>query len=135
MEKIVWAPSLSVGVAALDKQHNRIIEMINSLIVGPDAEVDSETLSDTLGEMLEYARAHFETEERILEEHDYPELPAQRRQHLAFRKKAATFCVETMEGRASLPHEVLEYLKSWFSEHVLETDMRYRTFLNERGVT
>lgn len=96
MGKLVWEDSFSVGVALLDEQHRRVIEMINSLA---EARLEREVLSETLVKMLDYAREHFEAEEHLLAQHGYPDLALQRSEHLAFRKKTAAFSVETLEGR------------------------------------
>lgn len=36
MEKIIWDEGFSVGVSEMDRQHRRIIELINSLIEKQD---------------------------------------------------------------------------------------------------
>ena len=134
MEKIRWDESFSVGVAQIDEQHKGMINMINLLLAEPEADVRSETVSELLTRMTKYAGEHFETEEGLLAEHGYPELAAHREEHLAFRKKAAGLCFDTMGGRTSVPADVLNYLREWLTQHILTTDMRYRPFFKERGI-
>jgi len=134
VKQIVWDDSFSVGVTVLDTQHHRIIDMINLLLSEPDADVTSETLSDILTLITTYSREHFETEEGLLEQYGYPDLPAHREQHVSFRESAGAFCVATMGGHAAVPEHVLRYLKEWWTHHILTTDMQYRPFFREKGI-
>ena len=64
MEKILWDDGFSVGVRELDKQHQQIVMLVNTLIEMNETEVASEIISDTLTKMTQYASDHFKTEEQ-----------------------------------------------------------------------
>lgn len=134
MEKIKWDESFSVGVSEMDRQHRRIIDLINSLIEKHEIEVDSEIISDTLTRMLEYANEHFRREEQYMLESGYPDYSRQREEHNEFKKKTALFSIDIIKGKATIPKEILTYLKDWWTNHILESDMRYKDFFSERGV-
>ncbi len=134
MEKIKWDDSFSVGVSEMDRQHRRIIDLINSLIERQKIEVDSEIISDTLTRMLEYANEHFRREEQYMLESAYPDYSRQREEHNEFRKKTAFFSIDIIKGKAAIPKEILTYLKDWWTNHILKSDMRYKDFFSERGV-
>jgi hemerythrin len=134
MDKISWDASFSVGVEKLDEQHQRIIGMINLMLSDPEAAVDSETTSEALTRMTQYANEHFKVEEQLMEDHEYPDLAAHKLEHKAFRKSTAMLCVDTMQKYADVPDDILKYLKDWWTRHILITDMKYRSFFNERGV-
>jgi hemerythrin-like metal-binding protein len=133
-DPIEWDDSYSVGVKALDIQHQRIVRLINVLIEAGAAEVNSELVSDTLTEMTQYAEDHFRIEEGLLASHDYPQLDEHREEHLEFRQRIAELALETMEGRPTVALELLAFLRELWHGHVLETDMLYKRFLNQRGV-
>ncbi|MCK5236682.1 MAG: hemerythrin family protein [Deltaproteobacteria bacterium] len=135
MEQIQWDESFSVGVAQMDREHKRIIEMINLLLRDPEADTSSETVSEILTRITKYAGEHFATEEEILERHGYPELSSHKEKHRAFRKKAVAFCLDTMDGQISVPADALYYLKEWWTQHILTVDMRLSSFYKERGIT
>lgn len=134
MEKIIWDEGFSVGVSEMDRQHRRIIDIINSLIEKQDIGVDSEIISDTLIMMLEYANEHFRREEQYMLESGYPDYSRQRREHNEFRKRTAFFSIDTIRHKTAIPKEVLAYLKEWWVNHILNADMKYKTFFIERGV-
>lgn len=134
MEKIIWDEGFSVGVSEMDRQHRRIIDIINSLIEKQDIEVDSEIISDTLIMMLEYANEHFRREEQYMLESDYPGYSRQRQEHNEFRKRTAFFSIDTIRHKTAIPKEVLAYLKEWWVNHILKIDMKYKAFFVERDV-
>ena len=134
MDRIEWNSTLSVGVGILDEQHQQIIAMINLLISNDQATVRSETVSNLLTRLTQYASDHFETEERLLADHGYDELAAQKAEHRAYRIKVVALCQETMSQQESVPAELLRFLSTWWLDHILESDMQYRQFLAEHGV-
>ncbi len=134
MEKIVWDESFSVSVEEMDEQHRQIINMVNKLIDMKDVKVDSETISETLTKMTEYASKHFDKEEKYMIEYDYPYYSEQKEQHRQFRNRAANYCLDTMAYKTTIPMEILDYLKDWWINHILETDMKYKSFFNEKGL-
>lgn len=134
MEKIVWDEGFSVGVRDLDEQHKRIITIVNTLIDMKDAEVDSEIISDTLTKMTQYAGDHFKAEEEYMLNYEYPEYSSQKKQHQEFKKKTVDFCVGTMVHKITIPTEMFAYLKSWWTNHILKEDMKYKEFFHARGL-
>lgn len=134
MEPIEWTDSFSVGVALLDEQHRRLIDMLNKMIEDPAADTRSETVADVLTDMTNYAREHFKTEEDLMIKHDYPHLDGHKQQHHGFQEKAARLCFATVKGQASVPHELLEYLQRWLTHHILEVDMAFKPFFEQKDV-
>jgi hemerythrin len=133
MEPIQWTDEFSVGVSMMDRQHQKLIGMLNRLIKEPETQTHSETISDLLTGMIAYAREHFRDEEALMSEYDYPLKDQQAEQHKAFVKKTVDLCSAVEVGVDIVPHVMLEYLKDWLVHHILQQDMRYKTFFMERG--
>lgn len=132
MEKIVWSDEFNIGVPKIDGQHQRIVKMLNRMLTAPDATTRSETVSDILTDMTRYANEHFRTEETFLESCGYPNLPAHKQMHFAYRKKTVDLCGDTMAGICTVPEELLVYLRGWWIHHILEEDMKYKSFAASR---
>ena len=94
----------------------------------------SETVSELLTRMREYASTHFASEEALMEAHGFPGREAHRGEHLLYRKRVAELCVGSMQGDEAMPQELLEYLLWWWRHHILEEDMRYAAYFRERGI-
>jgi len=134
MEKITWDESFSVGVRDLDDQHKQIVMLVNTLIEMSDTKVDSEIISDTLTKMTQYASSHFQKEEQYMLEYGYPEYAVQKKQHQEFKKKTTDFCMGTMLHKTTVPTEIFSYLRSWWMNHILTDDMKYKQFFYDRGL-
>lgn len=134
MEKILWDESFSVGVQVLDAQHKQIITIINSLLEMNEAQSGSEIISETLTKLNQYASEHFNKEEQDMLEYGYPEYSVQKKQHQEFKRKIVDFCMGAMVHKANVPMEMFTYLKSWWTNHILQEDMRYKKYFNEKGL-
>jgi hemerythrin len=135
MEPIQWSEKFSVGVIELDQQHQQLIKLLNRMISAHGTiSTHSETISDILTEMTRYAQTHFKTEEMLMEAYSYPGLEEQKMQHRDFRKKTVDFCTATTQGFEQIPEALLEYLVDWLVHHILEVDMAYRSFFEDKGV-
>lgn len=135
MEKIIWNDSYSVGIKEIDQQHKKLVEMINQLIDASGVSVRSETVSDTLTGMTNYAMYHFQTEEDLMREYEYPQYDAHHLAHMGFIRKTAEMAAAAIELEQTVPVELLSFLKDWLINHILKSDMQYKDFFNEKGLS
>jgi len=134
MKEINWTDEFSVGVAQLDEQHKKIIELINRLIQEQGLSVHSETLQDALSEMLKYSGQHLRYEEKLLRENNYPDFEDHEKFHEAYMEKVGGFSISAFDADNRVPKEVIEYLKNWWENHILNEDMKYKSFFNDKGI-
>jgi hemerythrin len=135
MDKIVWNSDFSVGIAAIDEQHKRLVGMINAMIEARDARADSEVVSGVLGEMTRYAAEHFASEEALMQHHGFPCFDEHKAKHIGFRRDVAQLCVDAAAWKRTVPDKILQFLKDWLVDHILFCDMRYAQFFGEAGIT
>lgn len=134
MDKIQWNSSYSVGVTVLDKQHQKIIDAINNLLEHSNATVRSETISNLLSELTQYAQEHFITEESILSTYGYDKLEKQKQDHKKYRLKIVNLCMDAVDHRRSVPEDLRAYITSWWKNHILVDDMAYKSFFENLDV-
>lgn len=79
--QITWSDDFTVGVDVLDREHHEIIRIINVILQSPENEPHSEAVSETLGDLVGYARRHLRTEEGFLRNCAYAQLDQQRQDH------------------------------------------------------
>jgi hemerythrin len=132
VRKVTWDNSYSVGVAKLDKQHQRLLGMINKLIDHPDATYESEIVSDLLTSMTQYAIEHFQEEEEYMDSINYPELREHRQRHKEFLLKMTSESLLVMQKKEG-ETDLLEYLINWFTTHIMGADMKYKLFQIEQS--
>ena len=134
MEKIVWKSEFSVGVSEMNKQHQKLVEMINGLIDEQNVLTAPETIAQLLTEMTDYADEHFRAEEYLMSEYGYDKIEHQKKQHGAFMEKTMAFCSKSDIGSNILSVALLEYLSKWLIDHILQEDMQYKEFFKSKGV-
>ncbi len=122
MDEIAWSEAFCIGHETIDKQHRRLVDMVNRLIANPRATTGSQTVTDVLDEMTEYVRVHFDYEERLMREIGYPQLEWHVAQHRAFEMKTSALIRSATLNADSVPVVVLNYLRDWLTRHILETD-------------
>lgn len=131
MEKIIWKDEYSVGHQELDNQHKELIVIINKLLENPDALITSQTISDVLSELTQYVDKHFEYEEQLMKDIDYPDCEAHRNQHIEYHEKIAEILMKAAFERLSAISELLHLLQHWWIDHILQEDMKYKPFLKQ----
>ena len=134
MEALVWSDKFSVGVAALDEQHKQVIDLINKLIALHSTELNVDEIRSIFSDLVKYGLDHLQFEEKLLQEHDYPDYVKHKHEHFLYIKKATKQMKNVTNIDEQTLFETTEFLLDWWTHHILEEDMKYRSFLEERGI-
>ncbi len=129
LRKMQWDEKFSVGVPAMDQEHQRIIRMINTLQDHFATANSLATAAELLEQMTRYAQEHFQHEEELLAAHAYPRLLEQQAQHAGYRRKNVALCQATLLDISGMPEVLHTFLRNWWTHHILEEDMRYKAFM------
>ena len=133
MKDISWKDEYSVGVAEMDRQHQKLLTMIAQLVGEQHRLTDPKTIADLLTQMTDYAAEHFRAEEYLMAEYGYEHKGKQTRQHQTFIDKTHEF-MNSGVGPNILSKALLEYLNTWLIHHILHEDMQYKEFFNKKGL-
>jgi hemerythrin len=133
MPLIKWIPEMSVGVAELDEQHQGLVALLNRLHEKMMSGQGLAVLDAVLGELLRYAEVHFAAEERLFEQHGYPEALAHQAEHHAFTARVRELQAEVAAGKRFVSLPTLNFLRDWLADHVMRVDMAYKSFFAGRG--
>lgn len=134
MHKIEWKDDFLIGIPEIDRQHKRLIKLLNDLLDADNLHVRSAEVSNTLYSMIEYADVHFSTEESYMQEYEYPKLIEHKKEHTSFRKSGVQYCQDTIERQKDTPHEIITFLAEWTVNHILSSDQSFKNFLVEKKV-
>jgi len=132
MEKVCWKDQYSVGIEKIDHQHQHLFEIVNNLIDQSISAGDTGLASETLKEMVNYAREHFATEETLMLQYDYPEYNLHKNQHEYFINTTAELAVSFMDNQKTTGGEITEFLILWLTNHILKTDMKLKPFFKSK---
>ncbi|NPV02538.1 MAG: hemerythrin family protein [Brevinematales bacterium] len=131
---MVWNDTLSVNIPEIDRQHQRLIDLINLLHDAMKQGKGKDVLSVTLDELAKYSVEHFTAEEKLMLKYQYPNYPAHKAEHESFIKKVTDFQNGFIEGKMLLSIEILTFLRDWTINHIAETDKKYIPFLSPKGL-
>ena len=130
---IAWNDSFSLGIRTLDEHHRHLASLINRLMAHPSAETNTESFTAVVSELVQYARYHFEHEEALMAEHDYPASEHHRNEHDQFCRFVSETSYGAMIGVITKQH-LVDYLVRWWQAHILSEDMLLKPFFASKGI-
>jgi hemerythrin len=122
---IIWSSRYELGDAIIDRQHQRIVTVINRLYAARRVGIDEVTLQKVLNALVDYTRTHFLHEEEVLIEVRYTDLVAHRRLHTDMMRTTMDICDQASPNIEDLAQEVLTFLRDWWTDHICRQDRLY----------
>ena len=127
IEIFPWNANFETGIAEIDVQHRRLVELLNQLVGHLTRQADAPTLKSVFDALARYALEHFESEEAIWREafQGDPWETGHSESHQRF-----VDAVGKLQAEAdSRPYEdvltdVVGFLTHWLALHIIESDRR-----------
>ena len=129
-----WKEEYSVGINAINKQHKVIIELMNDLFESIRDAREDMVIEEVLQELIKYSKYHFGLEKTLFEKYTYPKVEGHLKEHQYFVEKIESFMKELTNNKQVVPIETLDYLKNWFQNHMMKTDVDYGQYFKEKDV-
>ncbi|MBT4115199.1 MAG: hemerythrin family protein [Rhodospirillaceae bacterium] len=134
MAELIWLEKYSVGVEALDQQHQTIIGLINELNAEDRTGHTPDAVNRILDQLAGYVTSHFRTEEDYMERFDYEDIEAHLEEHIQYIETIARLTEEQIEDRDNVHGELIAFLNHWWTDHILEADQKYTKTFNIHGL-
>lgn len=133
---IQWRESLSIGVAAIDKQHRELLERFDRLLNACESGLGIEELGRLLTFLEEYVHTHFNDEEALQRLHGFPGYQAHLEQHRYFTEQLRALQAETRSAGIATHHviETNNLLLQWLINHISKVDAELGRFINSGNV-
>ncbi len=130
---ITWSDELSVGIEEIDEQHKVLINLINKMHDAIDHHHGSDVVQEILAELADYTKIHFAVEESLMRILGYPGYE----EHKEIHDELLTHVIELKDkvasGRTAISFELMHFLKSWLSKHIMDEDMQYSGYFLASG--
>lgn len=127
-----WNSNFIVGVAFIDEQHQKLVELLNKVIAQFITSNDQTANEAVLQELIDYAHYHFDEEEKLW--HQYFNgtalLQDHAKTHDAFFTKIESI-LESDDKHISIAERLIEYLTNWLAVHILHNDRRMAAMVIE----
>jgi len=120
--RIEWNDGLLIGNQAVDSQHKRLVEMIQS-IPEYSTSMDERVLMET----LEYAATHFNDEETLMHDINYPELKTHTNKHKTLNRTLLAYAKDYEKGNTDL-YAFKQFMFRWVCEHILDEDKKIAAY-------
>ncbi|MCU7906644.1 MAG: bacteriohemerythrin [Candidatus Thiodiazotropha sp. (ex Epidulcina cf. delphinae)] len=112
------------NVDVCDNQHKELFDRINAL---NDSLTDGNRahIGNRLDSLVDYVIAHFETEERMMEERGYNGLDAHRQEHDRLLLTCTDLQDRFHSGEMDIGESTMAFIKNWFDHHIPVIDKSY----------
>ncbi len=125
MSVIKWRDSYNTGVEQFDKEHHKIVELINEMFLAMRDKAGQDQVEKLLNEVVSYAGYHFDNEEKAMAESNFEELETHRQEHEKLKEETERFHGLLEEDFNNGTKIFYKFLREWLTNHILDCDMKY----------
>ncbi|MEK9629711.1 MAG: hemerythrin family protein [Nitrospinota bacterium] len=135
---VIWRDDMSVGNESIDNDHKYLISILNTIEAAINCRVHVKTLTMYSLALKEYTEEHFDREEKIQVEIDFPFHEGHKKEHkelvLRLKHVIAQFSGQNDDEayRETLP-SLVGILRDWLIHHILNEDMRMKEYLLKKA--
>lgn len=131
---IQWTSDLAVGEPQIDKQHQEIFRKINDLLDACNAGKGKTAVVDVIDFLGNYVVEHFGAEEKLMQQHSYPEYPQHKQMHADFIKRFGELKADYEKSGAavSLVIQTNKFVVGWLNDHIRNVDKKLGKFIAEQ---
>jgi hemerythrin len=133
MTVIKWLESYNTGVAQFDREHHKLVELIDVMYRAVRDKEGKETARRACTELIAYTIYHFENEELAMSAVNYPELEAHREEHNRLKAEVKELEQRLETNFPEAANELYRFLRQWLVNHIQECDKRYSSSLQDRA--
>ncbi|MBL3526193.1 MAG: hemerythrin family protein [gamma proteobacterium endosymbiont of Lamellibrachia anaximandri] len=130
---VEWSDSLSVGIEEIDEQHKILVNLINRMHQAIHERHGSDAVKGILAELADYTRIHFAVEESLMRILNYPGYEEHKEIHEELLNHVIELVQKVESGKTAIGFELLHFLKTWLTKHIMEEDMQYTGFFLAAG--
>lgn len=131
---VEWKDEYSVGIDSIDRQHKKLLSLINQLQTAVDYSTGEEFEREALDELVDYTKTHFTYEEGLMKDNDYPDFEPHKTQHEEMVAHVKETLSEYEKDHDTAMNNAAKFLRKWLINHINGTDKQYSSFLIEKGV-
>jgi len=129
-----WVDELATGNEKIDTQHKRLVSALNDLLDACASGQGRTKLNSTLDFMINYVVQHFEDEEKLQMQYNYPGYVNHKNLHEAFKLNVGELARNLKAEGATimLVGKVNSFLGDWLIKHIKQEDKKVAAHI--RGV-
>ena len=129
-----WGPRFMLGIQSIDDQHKKLVDYVNQLHDGMLQGKGNDLLGPVLDGLVGYTVNHFKYEEELFAKTGYAESAPHKVEHEKLVAQVADFHGKFKSGSATISVEIMNFLKTWLTQHILSSDKKYSSHLISKGI-
>jgi len=129
-----WDEGLSVGNSLIDRDHQELIELVNSLHQAASDGREAALIGRILDNLLSYTQEHFQREEMLMEYINYPDQLAHKALHKKLIAQVLVLQEALNKGAHTVARDTAELLRFWLTHHIHRNDRQLAAAAKERGL-
>ena len=134
MPILTWSEEFSINVAEIDAQHKTLLEHVNNLHAGVEAQIDKDKLRRMVVDLVDFARLHFSTEEKLMKKHGMEHSKKHLKEHKALLRHLEHIVDGVSKGKYPTFYSDYDISNDWFLAHIMGYDKKMGEYLNSKGV-
>lgn len=133
--RLQWQDSWLLGIDAIDRQHQRLIGLMNILLEALEMKRCPDMYKSILNGLVSYINTHFRDEEFEMQRLGFPDLDEQKRLHQQL-KDAVQQMVRQVKAGGNLDKDyIAAFLYDWVNNHLAVEDAKIGQFIKEKQLT
>lgn len=113
MNYLDWNSTFHTGIASIDYDHRRLIEMLNEIHDLIEQSAERCTISDELADFYAFAEGHFALEKKLMQDENLPDLQERRDIHHRLLDQVREIMDGYEDGIYQPAERLPETLKIW----------------------
>jgi len=130
---VSWNDSLVIGVPQIDDQHRELVNRLDELMQATRQGKGHTEVEKTLRFIVSYVKEHFETEEKLQAEVNYPDLATHKKLHIDFGYTAVELVQDFQKNGidSDLTAKINKVLVQWLIRHIRTEDKKIAVYIND----
>ena len=134
MVALEWLDAFEIGLTQIDEDHRQMLAIMRRIKAAGEAR-DRKACVTLLDELVAFSQAHFEREEKILREIEYPSLDVHEAYHADLLERADVVKEACKAIRSDRDlRDCCEQMFGFLIDEVISGDMKIKSFLQESGM-
>ena len=123
---VSWRDVPKTGIKIIDSDHKELVKLLNKLTLELEENRPPSTTTLTIDLINDYAKYHFDREERLMADYGYAGYHEHRERHLMFRRFFRAIQTVMREDPFYIDRSAVSaFLADWLVRHVGQSDMDY----------
>ena len=133
MALLTWSGTLSIGIGALDREHEELLDRINELQDAVEQGKGWSATGPLVHKLADLTQAHFLSEESMMKASNYPGLMLHSMKHRYLLEQLNALSARYKHEASTFNEHSLKFLRDWVVTHIQNEDFSFGLWLNEHG--